>query len=221
MTAAITDSSSPKPETDKTMPEGKEKNILSRRTALKTLAGTVALFPILNSQAVEAALHVHRRLARSPQRGSAAAGFQPKFFTEAENELVTLISDLIIPTDEKSPGARAARVNEFIDLMISEAEGDERALWRDGLRALNRESDRRFGKSFIEASEDQQISLLEAISQNERNPQNLRERFFGQIKRRTIEGYYTSEIGLHQDLEYKGNTVLLEFEGCTHPEHGA
>ena len=203
------------------MPDSKEKNILSRRTALKTLAGTIAAFPILNNQALEAALHVHRRLAWATPAPGAAAPFQPKFFTPAENELVTLISDLIIPTDEKSPGAKEARVNEFIDLMISEADGDERTLWRDGLQAVNRESGRRFGKIFVEASEDRQISLLEAMSQNEGNSQNLRERFFGQIKRRTIEGYYTSEIGIHQDLEYKGNTVMLEFEGCTHPEHGA
>ncbi|MEE8257296.1 MAG: gluconate 2-dehydrogenase subunit 3 family protein [Acidobacteriota bacterium] len=203
------------------MPEGKEKKLLSRRTALKTLAGTIAAFPILNNQALEAALHVHRRLARATPAPGAAAAFQPKFFTPAENELVTIISDLIIPTDEKSPGAKEARVNEFIDLMISEAEGDERALWRDGLQAVNRESAKQFGKNFVEASEDRQISLLEAMSQNERNPRNLRERFFDQIKRRTIQGYYTSEIGLHQDLEYKGNTVMLEFEGCTHPEHGA
>ena len=203
------------------MPEDEKKNILSRRTALKTLVGAVTAFPILNNQALEAALHVHRRLAQATPAPDVAAIFQPKFFTSAENELVTIISDLIIPTDKKSPGAREARVNEFIDLMISEGEGDEWALWRDGLQAVNRESGRRFGKNFVEASEDQQISLLEAMSQNERNPQNLQERFFDQIKRRTIQGYYTSEIGIHQDLEYKGNAVLLEFEGCTHPEHGA
>ena len=164
---------------------------------------------------------MHRRLARATPAPGVAAPFQLKFFTPAENELVTVISDLIIPTDEKSPGAKEARVNEFIDLMISESDGDERALWRGGLQAVNRESGKRFGKIFVEASEDRQISLLEAMSQNEGNPQNLRERFFGQIKRRTIEGYYTSEIGIHQDLEYKGNAVMLEFEGCTHPEHGA
>ena len=210
----------------------------------------VAAFPILNNQAVEAALHVHRRLAQVTPTSGAVVPFQPKFFTPAENELITVISDLIIPTDEKSPGAREARVNEFIDLMISESKGDEQAFWRAGLQAVNRKSGRRFGRNFVEASEDQQINLLEAISQNEMNfqnlpdllgsaqsaergpseilisqnkmnPQDLQEYFFGQIKRRTIEGYYTSEIGIHQELEYKGNAVLFEFEGCTHPEHGA
>ncbi len=37
----------------------------------------------------------------------------------------------------------------------------------------------------------------------------------------TVDGYYTSKIGIHQDLEYKGNTAISEFPGCTHAEHQA
>ena len=33
-------------------------------------------------------------------------------------------------------------------------------------------------------------------------------------KQATVHGYYTSEIGIHQELRYKGNKVLLEFVGC-------
>ena len=39
------------------------------------------------------------------------------------------------------------------------------------------------------------------------------------VQQTTIDGYYTSAIGIHQDLEYQGNTALAEFPGCTHPEH--
>jgi len=34
------------------------------------------------------------------------------------------------------------------------------------------------------------------------------------VKRATIEGYYTSAIGIHQGLQYQGNTALSEFPGC-------
>ncbi len=37
----------------------------------------------------------------------------------------------------------------------------------------------------------------------------------------TINGYYTSAIGIQQDLQYVGNDFLPEFPGCTHPEHQA
>ena len=33
-------------------------------------------------------------------------------------------------------------------------------------------------------------------------------------KRAAIHGYYTSEIGIHKELRYKGNQMLPEFVGC-------
>jgi hypothetical protein len=43
--------------------------------------------------------------------------------------------------------------------------------------------------------------------------------FFALLEERTIQGYYTSEIGIHQELRYKGQKLLTEFVGCSHPEH--
>jgi hypothetical protein len=41
--------------------------------------------------------------------------------------------------------------------------------------------------------------------------------FFHELKRWTVRGYYTSKIGIHDELEYKGNRVLTEFVGCDEP----
>ena len=207
------------------MSETEEKQFLSRRSALKILAGSSGVavtFPILNNKVLAGATHTHPHLARAvPTASNPSVLFKPKFFTKLENEMVTTISELIIPADEKSPGAKEARVNEFIDLMISESEAKEKKFWREALEALDRKAEQQFGKKFLQVGPDRQITLLEEISRNEDNPQTLEERFFKEIKTKTVQGYYTSEIGIHQDLEYKGNTVLPEFEGCTHPEHGA
>jgi hypothetical protein len=40
------------------------------------------------------------------------------------------------------------------------------------------------------------------------------EAFFYNTKQATIHGYYTSEIGIHKDLRYKGNQILADFTGC-------
>ena len=37
--------------------------------------------------------------------------------------------------------------------------------------------------------------------------------FFTDTKQATIHGYYTSEIGIHQELRYQGNKMLAEFVG--------
>ena len=66
---------------------------------------------------------------------------------------------------------------------------------------------------------DEQVALVEKIAQNEEHPSTPEERFFVAAKRATVDGYYTSAIGIHQDLEYQGNTAVAEFPGCTHAEH--
>jgi hypothetical protein len=35
----------------------------------------------------------------------------------------------------------------------------------------------------------------------------------------TVEAYYSTEIGLAQELGYQGNSYLREFPGCQHEEH--
>ena len=44
-------------------------------------------------------------------------------------------------------------------------------------------------------------------------------RFFRLIKNLTADGYYTSRVGLLEELGYSGNTFRAAFPGCTVPEH--
>jgi Gluconate 2-dehydrogenase subunit 3 len=84
---------------------------------------------------------------------------------------------------------------------------------------VDKKSQDQYQAAFNKATGEQQVALLTEISKNEMKPQTLEERFFKAIKNVTIDGYYTSKIGIHQELQYKGNTYLKEFKGCTHPEH--
>ncbi|MCM3902648.1 MAG: gluconate 2-dehydrogenase subunit 3 family protein [Pyrinomonadaceae bacterium] len=197
-----------------------EKNI-SRRAALKVIAvgvGTASTLPILEDCVLGQHKHHDMEMGRSPD-ASVPAAEAGRFFNPKEMETIAAISDLIIPTDEHSPGARAAGVPGFIDLMVSESSNEVKALWRDGLMAVDRMSELQFSAPFSRAGQEQQISLLKAISRNERRPNTIEERFFIAIKSLTVDGYYTSPIGIHQDLRYKGNAYLKDFVGCTHPEH--
>ena len=194
---------------------------ISRRAALKVIAvgvGTTSALQILENDVLGQHKHPDMQMDRSPV-ASVPATEVARFFNPQEMETIAAISDLIIPTDEHSPGARAAGVSGFIDLMVNESPNEIKALWRDGLAAVDRMSELQFSAAFIRASQEQQASLLKKISRNERRPKTIEERFFVAIKSLTVDGYYTSAIGIHQDLRYKGNAVLKEFVGCTHPEH--
>jgi hypothetical protein len=39
------------------------------------------------------------------------------------------------------------------------------------------------------------------------------QRFFVELKSWTARGYYTSKIGIHDEMEYKGNRAIVEFSG--------
>jgi Gluconate 2-dehydrogenase subunit 3 len=199
-----------------------EKDQLTRREAIKTIGtgvGVIASLPVLGSAARAQELAAHEHSHGSAQATAPAKAEPLKFFTEEENRAVIEMSERIIPADDSSPGAKAARVSEYIDLIISESPDVTKQTWRDGLAAIDKMSRAKFGKSFADATGEQQIDLLKTISANEKSPQTLEEKFFRTIKYATIDGYYTSEIGIHKELHYKGNTYLKEFTGCTHPEH--
>ncbi len=164
---------------------------------------------------------MHHGAAKTSSAPANSKPQAPKFFNAQQLALVTTMSDLIIPTDEHSPGAKAAEVPAFIDLMVSESPEETKTLWRDGMAAIEKMSQSKFSKDFSSASAEQQVGLMTEISKNERNPKTIEEKFFRAIKNLTIDGYYTSEIGIKQDLQYKGNTYMKEFKGCTHPEHQA
>ena len=69
------------------------------------------------------------------------------------------------------------------------------------------------GKPFMTASPDQRVAVLTQIARNEIKPEKLEEEFFVELKSRVAWAYYTSEIGIKQELEYKGNTFQATFAG--------
>ena len=173
---------------------------LTRRTVLKlgaaaTLASSVGLPDAVAGQA---------------RTGAAPA----TFFTRAELALVDELSELIIPTDDHSPGARAAKVAGYIDRRLAEAiEGADRTTWRAGLRRVDELSRTATGRRFLQSSPEQRLALLQTMAARESKPEQPEEQFFVELKSRVVQAYYTSEIGIKQELDYRGNTYQAEFAG--------
>jgi hypothetical protein len=162
-----------------------------------------------------ASLAVTDIVAAQVQTGVApAASTGATFFTPPEFALVEELSEMIVPADEHSPGAKAAKVAAYIDGRLAEAwEPADRTTWRDGLALVDQLSRNTSAKPFLESSPAERLSLLTRIAQNEQKPEKPEEHFFVELKRRVVHAYYTSEIGIKQELEYKGNTYLAEFVG--------
>jgi hypothetical protein len=149
----------------------------------------------------------------SSQNKSAA-----RFFTSAQHSLVEELSETIIPADSHSGGAKAAKVADYIEQTVRESTDDsKKMLWREGLRLIDIMSHHYNGKSFVDSSPEERIAVLKVLSDNEHLEDLPEVRFFQELKSLTVRGYYTSKIGIHDELQYKGNRILQEFVGCDDP----
>jgi hypothetical protein len=141
--------------------------------------------------------------------GAGTPTAQPRpagFLTAAELALLDELTELIIPTDDHSPGARAAGVAAYIDGRLAESlEPEVQTRWRSGLAAVEELSRELNGKAFLEVTPDQRVAVLTRMAGGESDPKTPAERFFKELKRWTTRGYYTSKIGIQLDQEYKGN----------------
>jgi hypothetical protein len=175
---------------------------MERRAVLKLVA-LAALSPKLNALPNDA-----MRAMESAQAPTPVTAYTLQFFSEDDSRLLDQLMEMIIPADDHSPGAHEAGTNLFADLMVASSDAVVKKHWQDGIRLIREEA---AGSSLSEA--------LHKSAANEENPNTDLERFFVTLKQMTVNGYYTSATGIHKEMEYIGNTYLVAFPECTHPEH--
>jgi hypothetical protein len=157
---------------------------------------------VLWTEALEAAQsHLHQ------VQSVPVAAYQFTFFTQAERSSLGSLAGILIPADERSGGAKAARVDEYIDFVLTQAAAPLQKRWRDGL------------KSFANISGEQMNARLAQLARNEFAPHSKDDEFFILLKSAVVEGFYTSEEGINKELRYAGLGSLREFPGCTHTSH--
>lgn len=200
-----------------------EQRTVNRRDALRRIAvagAGVVSAPLwveaLGALARAQAPHVHASTGPS----AAAGPWSPKVLTAHQDETVTALCELIIPQTD-TPGARGALVNRFVDGVLQEATTADRDAFLKGLAWIDARSTALFGKDVRSATPEQQTDLLTRVSSaGSRGADDAAGAdFFRALKSMTITGYYTTQIGLQQELGDDGRLVLAEFKGCTHREH--
>ena len=182
---------------------------MRRRTVLTMIAAGVA------AEHLALAQRKLDKMLASPE------SYERLYFDLPQHQLLERLTELIIPADDHSPGAREARVADFIDLMTAHSHFSAQQTWESGLGSVEAAARAAHGKSFLACSDAEQDAVMRMMSSNEGSAGTELEKFFERLKSMTIDGYYTSSIGLHQDLAYEGNTAFPSYDGCTHPEHQA
>jgi glucoside 3-dehydrogenase (cytochrome c) hitch-hiker subunit len=195
---------------------------MQRRELLRIFAAT-AVAPVLSPDLFALLRQAHP-----------SANYSLRTFTPHQNDTVIAMAEIIVPATD-TPGATAARVNEFMDFILADwATEQERTHFLSGLDDVDTQCAALFGKTFLECTLLQQITLLRSLDDavdwvhesdrtrdgafpSSRDAQ-LHGDFFRVFKYMTLYGYYTSEIGFTHELKLE--IIPGAFRGCDHIAEG-
>jgi len=187
---------------------------LNRRDLLKVIGAAVPGALMTPAGVAAESMKMPTPSGVAPAEGQVAV---PKLqaLTEHEWKTVRLVSDLILPADERSGSASEAGVPEFIDDWLAFRGGDLLAEIRGGLTWLDLECNRLFQHDFVDCPVDQQKQILDRIAYPKKGaPQDSNAvAFFNQLRDLVVNGFYSSKEGI-KDLPYLGNQMVAEWKGC-------
>jgi hypothetical protein len=189
------------------------------RRELCTALGAAVVSPVLARLPATTRWALGRR-AHARAQGRAFAALDPH-----QAETVGVIAEMIIPETD-TPGAGAAHIPEFADLMLAEWSSEaERTRFRAGLADVDARSHTAFGGDFVAGTEAQRVAILTALDADAQaalraraqapprpRERNLEQPFFLGLKALTVYGYFTSEVGAKQELHYEA--VPGAFDSC-------
>ncbi len=161
---------------------------MQRREALKKTAlilGGIAIAPELIARALN---NPAPALARQPAERLA---------------LLAEMADTILP-DTDTPGAKAARVQDIIAVLVEEClPPRQRAAFWAGLDTAEKQCVAMTGKSFMDCTAAERTTFFQKLqSEAKAAPPAAIEPFWYQLKNLTLFGYFSSEIGATQALNY-------------------
>ncbi len=148
----------------------------------------------------------------------------PAYFDEPQAKFVSLMSGTIIPKTATG-GAREAGVPGFIEAMVSKVfQEEQQKEFADGMAACMAWCNDQAGNEFIYLDEEKQLELAQGLD-NAAKAQRLgigeapdddqtkqAADFFWVMKELTVTGFFTSEVGATQVLQYKA--IPGTYEGC-------
>jgi len=178
---------------------------LSRRDLLQSIALSVTL----GGLSPAAAQHVHSLAA---EEKTSTGVYKAKALNPHEYQTLEKLADLIVPSDDKSPGAVASGACEFIDLLASQ---NPRLLeiYTGGIAWLDQSMRRRYSTDFVSAKPSQHTAMLDLIAYRKNESPELGPGilFFDWARRMVVDAYYTSPAGI-KAIGYLGNTSVSKFE---------
>lgn len=182
---------------------------INRRDLLKVMTAAPAAALVQLAPGIAAASPLPTSADAAPE------AYAPKVFNPHEWKTIQVLSDLIIPADERTGSATEAGVPAFIDDLLHLRGGLLKTEVLGELTWIDMETNRQFGHDFVDCSAAQQKRLLDRIAYPAKAaPEDANAvAGFNRIRDLVLGGFYSSKMGI-EDLQYQGNKMLTEWNGC-------
>jgi hypothetical protein len=141
--------------------------------------------------------------------GCKLRGNQKDLFSTEDLAMLDEIGETFLPATPGIPGAKAARIGEFMKTMVTDCyKPDDQKIFLEGIQKTNEISNMEFGKSFVLLSKGEKNTILLTVAKEAKNnKKNANQEYspvhyFYMLKQLTLLGYFTSEVGATKALRY-------------------
>lgn len=140
--------------------------------------------------------------------------WKPVFLSNEQGALVTQLAEIIIPKTD-TPGAKEVGVPGFIDQLVNECfTKEDQDKFLNGLKSFDDDARKEHGDPFIELDPEQQSAFVKKVHDAAVSVDDSGEDkpFILTMKELTMLGFFTSEVGASQVLQY--SPVPGSYKGC-------
>lgn len=130
---------------------------------------------------------------------------------------LSVIGDIIIPADDKSPSASQLNITDFVDEWVSApypTQEKDRGTISYGLERLNAKANALDARYFHNLDAESQASIFDALAKSveDGSASEDDEIFMDRLVYIYVGGYYTTDEGM-EDIGYAGNVPIETFDG--------
>ena len=137
-----------------------------------------------------------------------------RLFSDSDVFLLDEIGETILPESNRSPGAKAAKIGQFMVTIVSDCYDEkEQDIFKKGIDAVQQMANNNYSKGFLGLDKRQRHDLLVLLDNKTKSfTEGEPRHFFAMMKQLTIWGYFSSEPGVTKALRYI--PVPGDFKGC-------
>lgn len=143
--------------------------------------------------------------------------WKPVFLKDNEAGIISELAEIIIPRTN-TPGAKDVGVPSFIDVMLKDVYSEkDQERFREGIKEFDEDAKKEYDDPFLELDAEQQTAFVRKVHEEaikaEQSEDRPKERpFILMMKELTMLGFFTSEVGSSQVLQY--DPVPGAYKGC-------